>query len=238
MIELIVTLVPIALIDSLSVVPLTIVPMALLLGGRRPVTGALAFIAGIVLTYLPFGVLLLFGLDALFDGLAARFSEWWSSEPDLGEVVLEIVVGLAMVIFGHGLCRRGSKRKSGESRSGMTPVQAFTLAAVINVSGFWGALPYFAAIAQILKADLSTGGILGAILLYNLVFALPLFSFLLLHLLLGEQAQRWFANAADFTTRWGGRVVTILLIGLGFVLIIDGIAWLYGVPLVMGGARD
>ena len=120
----------------------------------------------------------------------------------------------------------------------MTPAQAFTLAAVINVSGFWGALPYFAAIAQILKADLSTGGMLSAILLYNLVFALPLFSFLLLHLLLGEQAQRWFANAADFTTRWGGRVVTILLIGLGFVLIIDGIAWLYGVPLVMGGARD
>ena len=65
MIDLLLVLAPIALVDSTSLVPLCIVPMAVMLGGEKPLATSFSFIAAIVLTYLPFGVLLLFGLDSI-----------------------------------------------------------------------------------------------------------------------------------------------------------------------------
>ena len=115
---------PIALVDSLSVVPLAMVPLVLLLGGSRPVAGSLSFLAGILATYLPFGVLLLFGLDALFDQMAAHFSAWWNQQPDLGEVLLEILIGLVMIVFGHQLCSRRGNPARKQEKKGMAPSQA------------------------------------------------------------------------------------------------------------------
>lgn len=235
MIELLAILTPIALIDSLSVVPMAIVPLVLLLSGPRPVAGSLAFIAGIVFTYFPFGILLLFGLDAVFDSLAGHFVAWWNKEPNIGELVLQIIIGLALIIFGHRICRNRGKKRVDKSSEGMTPGQAFTLAAVFNLTGIWGALPYFAAISQILKTDFSTGGMLTALVFYNLVFALPLASFLILRLLLGAQADCGFRTMTDVITRWSGRLLVTVLIGLGFILIVDGIGWLLGMPLITPG---
>jgi len=235
-IDLYLTLAPIALIDSLSVVPIAVVPLLLLLAGKRPLAGSFAFIAGIVLTYLPFGVLLLFGLDALFDSLAGQFSAWWKREPDQGEVVLQIVVGLAMLFVGYRVMRRKAEDQPDQGRAGMTPGQAFTLAAAINVTGMWGALPYFAAIAQILKEDLSSGGMLGALLYYNLVFALPLAALPVLHYALGERAERWSSALVGLIRRWGQRLLAVFLAGLGLVMTADGVGWLMGRPLILPDA--
>lgn len=235
MVELLSILTPIALIDSLSVISVAIVPLVLLLSGQRPVLASFAFIAGIVLTYFPFGVLLLFGLDAIFESMAARFVEWWSKEPNLGELVLQIIIGLVMIVFGYRLCTNRGKKRADKGRTGMTPPQAFMLAAIINITGMWGALPYFAAVAQILKADFSSGGMLIALAFYNLVFALPLATFLVLRLLLGAQSERWFGLMTDFISRWGGRVLVTVLIGFGLIMMVDGIGWLLGMPLIVPG---
>ncbi len=236
MLELLATLTPIALVDSLSVVPVALVPMLMLLGGRRPLAGAFAFIAGILFTYLPFGLLLLFGLDYLFDTLAAHFSTWWNREPHFGEVVLELVVGLLLMLLGNQLCNRGGMSRAAETKDkrkrGMTPLQAFGLAAMLNAAGLWGALPYFAAIAQILKEGWSTGLNVAALAYYNLVFILPLLAFPLLHLLMGPRAQPLFRSFDRFIRHWSRRLLAIVFIGLGFLLLVDAIGWLNGTPLL------
>ena len=155
MLELLTTLLSIALIDSLSIIPVAAVPMTLLLAGKNPITGTLAFIGGIVLTYFPFGLMLLFGLDSIFDTLSERFAAWWNSEPDLGEIILEIIVGILLCISAFKLMRGKEAKQAPKGGSGMSPFKAFSLGALINISGMWGALPYFAAVAQILKKDLS-----------------------------------------------------------------------------------
>ena len=235
MIDLLAILTPIALIDSLSLIPVAVVPMLLLLGGARPLAGSMAFIAGIVATYLPFGVLLLFGLDGLFDSLAEHFQKWWASEPDLGELILQILIGLALIALGYRVCARRGKKAVEKSGPGMTPGQAFTLAAIINVSGLWGALPYFAAIAQILKEDLPSTGMMTALLFYNLVFILPLLAFPATHWILGARAERFFFRLKELVDRWVGRILVTLLIGLGFLLVVDGVGWLLGRPLILAG---
>ena len=113
--------------------------------------------------------------------------------------------------------------------------RAFALGALINLTGMWGALPYFAAIAKILQEDLSPAGSLVALLSYNLVFLLPLTLFPLLHLLIGARVQSLFTAAGQRMRAWGMRLLTILLIGLGFLLVIDGIGWLRGHPLFVPG---
>jgi len=236
-IALLVLLVPFALIDSLSVFPLALIPLIAALAGRRPVAVSLAFLGGFFLSYYLIGMLLMFGFDRLFDVLADHFNRWWNSEPDLGEVLLEIIVGLVMIFSGHRLCRPSGKPEAQAPRQGgLTAGKAFGIAVLINVTGFWGALPYFGAIAQILKVDLPIAGMLGALLFYNLVFFLPLVVVLLSSLLLGARSEPMLRLLNDFLIHWGGKILLTLLMGLGFVLFIDGIGWLMDTPLFLPGA--
>ena len=238
MFELLATLFPIALIDSLSVVPVAIVPLILVLGGKRPILGTFSFMAGIIVTYFPFGVLLLYGFDALFQVLAGHFMRWWRKEPDFGELLIQLFVGILLVVYGQRLCRRKQIKGSNLSKgSSINPVQAFSIGAIINLSGMWGALPYFAAIAQILKEDPSPLGMITALSFYNGVFALPLFSFMVLYLVFGERSSRLFATISDGIIRWGNKLIPILLIGLGFILVIDALGWFYGTPLLVASGR-
>ena len=56
MTDLLLVLLPIALLDSLSMVPLTVAPLALMLNGGKPITTTTAFLAGIFLAYFFGGV--------------------------------------------------------------------------------------------------------------------------------------------------------------------------------------
>ena len=77
---------------------------------------------------------------------------------------------------------------------------------------------------------------LAALFYYNLAFALPLASFLILHRLLGKRAEAWFEKMNDFVGRWRARVLVAVLIVLGVVLIVDEIGWLVGRPLIAPGS--
>ncbi len=65
-------LAPIALLDSTSIIPLTVVPLAVLLAGERPFAGAVSFLFGIFIAYTGAGVLLLLGLDFVLDSISPR----------------------------------------------------------------------------------------------------------------------------------------------------------------------
>ena len=69
MATLLLIIIPISLLDSMSMVPLCIVPLATILGGSRPALGASSFLAGIFVVYAGGGILLLVVLDALFYAL-------------------------------------------------------------------------------------------------------------------------------------------------------------------------
>jgi len=64
---IILILTPISLVDSTSIIPLSILPLIILLSGRRPVLGSVAFLTGIYVTYLILGILIALGLSSMFD---------------------------------------------------------------------------------------------------------------------------------------------------------------------------
>jgi hypothetical protein len=49
------------------------------------------------------------------------------------------------------------------------------------------------------------------------------------------KTERWFQAAVALFTRWGKHLLVTVLVGLGFILIVDGIGWFFGKPLIPVG---
>ena len=235
MFELLLTLTPISLLDSMSAVPIAVIPLAIILNGRQPILGSIGFISGGFVTYFLFGILLLMGLDTFIDKYAEMFISYVKSEPNCVELIIQIILGFAMIYFAWQFSKKSPQNpntRTKEYQSDITPIQAFTISATINIIGMWGALPYFAAIAQILKANLETAPMIGSLFYYNAIFALPLFGFIILRAIMGDRAQGILDAITRFFTHWGKQIIFISLYILGPLLIVDGIGWFVGYPIL------
>jgi len=154
MLNLLYVLTPIALLDSTSITPLSIVPMALLLAGRRPYVTVSAFLLGLYVSYLVMALGFLFGLSQVFEQLNTWFTNKLQN-PDALDLLLQIGIGLILIFFGARIATK-RKQKTGqrEAPAPATPAKAFVFAVGLNVVGFPGAVPYFAAADQILRLRL------------------------------------------------------------------------------------
>ncbi len=97
MVELLLILTPIALIDSTSIVPLSLVPLAVLFTSRRPLAGTIAFLSGLFFSYLVGGIVIYFGLGAVIDSVNRMAERIWE-HPDTIDLILQIVIGLGLLL--------------------------------------------------------------------------------------------------------------------------------------------
>ena len=219
----------------MSAVPIAVIPLAIILNGRQPLLGSIGFISGGFVTYFLFGILLLLGIDTFIDKYAEMFISYIKSEPNCVELVIQIKLGFVMIYFASQFSKKApqdTNTKTKEYKADITPLQAFTISATINIIGMWGALPYFAAIAQILKANLETAPMISSLIYYNAIFALPLVGFIILRAVMGDRAQGILDTITRFFTHWGKQIILISLYILGPLLIADGIGWFIGYPIL------
>lgn len=231
MTDLLLVLTPIALLDATSITPLCIVPLILLMGGPRPLAASSSFLLGIFVSYVLCTVLVLLGLQGLIDVAARYFSKLWN-DPDTLDIWLGIAIGLVMVLFGAKLSgKRAEPRESGVG-AGATPGQAFTGGFVLSLVGLPGAVPLFAAVDQMLRADLGWVGQVVAIAFYNVLFVAPLTGVLMLRVVSGDSVEPLLRRVGEVMSSWGRRLVVVALVVLGLVFVADGIGWLLGHPLL------
>ncbi len=231
MTELLVVLTPIGLLDSTSIIPLCIVFLIVLLAGPNPIVRSSGLIFGIFVTYLVFGLLVLFGLQTFIDQIEAYIDRLWVN-PNLEELILQIVIGLVLCAVAWRMIAKDKNSVERAAPSSMTAVQAFVSGAVLTIVGLPGAVPYFAAIDLTLRAELTTAEEIGALVFYNVVFVLPIAAIVFLRVVLGNRSQPLLDGIKRFFDTWGQRVIVALLVVLGVVLILDGIGWLLGYPLI------
>ncbi len=232
MLELLAVLTPIALIDSASITPLGLVPLATILAGKRRFSTAFAFLAGLFVSYLIMCLLFLFGLSAFLMRMNVWLNYRWNN-PEPADFGIQILVGLVMLVFGLRIAeKRKSKSGGREIQSGVTPAAAFGFGFLMNVVGFPGALPYFAAADRIAQADPSTTIAVAAVVYYVLIFVLPLTAVVLLRALLGQRMDAAIQAIQGFFNTWGKRLMMVLLILLGVILVVDGVAYFLGGPLI------
>ena len=108
----------------------------------------------------------------------------------------------------------------------LTPLKAFATGAVVNIVGIPFALPYFAAISQILKADLSVTSSILMVAIYNSLYAVPFLVVPILTAMLGESSKPLLATLNRKLDKVSGFIMPPLLALVGIALGIDSLRFL------------
>ena len=205
-------LLPLALLDSLN--PSALMVALWLLSQPHAAPRLLACVAGILAAYLSPGIVMMLGATAARDTLIA---------------VLDHPVALgAQALLGAGLLAYAifAPSHAHQAREPRAPaggqLAAFVLLGMtVTVVELVTALPYFAAIALMVGADLSPARWLPLLVGYNLVFVAPPLLLLGLHALLGHRTDARFARWRERLRR-GAREATLWIFGIvGMALLVD-----------------
>ncbi|MEM7223216.1 MAG: GAP family protein [Pseudomonadota bacterium] len=231
MTALLLVLMPIALLDSVSILPLCIVAQAILLAGRRPILTCAAFILGIFTIYLVTGLLLLISLDAVF-GEVNDFAIKMFDDPSTEEVLFQIALGLGLCLFGLRLSKARRPKKSLSSLMNISPAKAFFVGIGLTFFGMPGGFAYFAAVDLILRAEVARSQEIIAVLFYSIVFVCPFVAIIVGRLILGDRGDEVLTRVKVFVERFGPMAIVLLFMALGVVLVGDGVSWLFGAPLI------
>ncbi len=224
MFELIVTSIPILVSDILN--PVLLAGVIFGLGSRRPFLNSTLLLMGWFVTYFAAGILLALGLDAITDFL---------KNPRPIDFVVETVLGLLLIGLGVYVARSGQRPKSKKEFDDANTLSAgtsFGIGASINLIGMPFAIPYFAVLGQILKADLDWMGALMVLLIYNLLYVLPFSLLIFIRLIYRQESDALFKSISDGMERLSGVVMPILLFLLGGALLADAFVFFStGAPL-------
>lgn len=149
-----------AIVDSIN--PSAVVITIYLLSQFVRASSIACYIAGIFLSYLTMGIVLLSGLN-LFD----------SAISDRSSYVMERIIGAAML--GYSLLPSSEIKTSKSIRqpAAGNSVALFILGASVTLLELPTVLPYFGAIAILTNAELPTQRCLIILVIYNMIFVLP-----------------------------------------------------------------
>jgi cytochrome c biogenesis protein CcdA len=214
MLDLWAVLTPILLADVVN--PVLFAFMVYAVGTDRPLINSVSALLGHTASYLGFGIALAFAFEAISTRLA---------NPRPVDFGVGLLVGV-LLLWVAWLSRGGNTgEKSKAQVEGLTPLKAFGVGAIINIVGLPFALPYFAALDQILKADLTVTGSILMLAGYNLGYALPFLVVPALALLLGEGSRPLLARINEKVDRASAVLMPLMLALVGIALVADAVKY-------------
>jgi cytochrome c biogenesis protein CcdA len=206
---------PILLTDVVN--PVLFAFMVYAAGGSRPVLLSGAMLLGHTLAYFTAGIVL-----ALFmESIAARLAN-----PRSIDFLIELVLGAALLWVAFGARKDTGKRPDDEAPE-FTVLSAFGFGAMVNFIGIPFAVPYFAAIDQILKTDLSAAQAVVMLVSYNLVYALPFALVPLLSAVMGDRAKPVLGRINRFLDRVSAFLLPAMLGLIGLALLADALTYYF-----------
>ena len=209
MIDLLPVLIPLLIVDAVN--PVLFALMLLALSTDRPLGNSTSLLAGHTIAYFVAGVVLALGLEQITDRLL---------NPHPIDYYISMAAGL-LCLWAALKSRGGAASEEKTPEGELTPVHCFGIGAVVNFVGVPFAVPYLAALNQILKADLSMQESLLVLGAYNLVYALPFALVPLLVIALGERCIPFLERVNGVLVRTTDTLMPIALLLLALWLIAD-----------------
>jgi len=212
----------IALVDSLN--PTAITLQLLLLSTPGAGARSAAFILGVFTANYAGGLMLVLGINRFF---GTRLRDIASLHDGV-----QLIIGVLLIAAGIFVCRFVSSKKS--RRVPLNSWQSFLMGTAEMALELPTAFPYLAAVGLIVRESPPLSATLGILLMYNILFILPLLVLLLIYKLLPDRQAPWMAKIQKRFRRWLPRVLRILLVGAGIILLADvvlralGIEWPFG----------
>jgi len=215
MFELLPILFPILLVDILN--PVLFAVLVFAAGSSRPVANSSAILIGHTLAYFVAGVAISHGIEQVAERLA---------NPQRIDFVLGGIVGVGLLWMAVSTKKDGAPTAN-EPEWELTPAKCLGFGAIVNFIGVPFAIPYFAVIDQILKADLSTAESFATLVVYNVSYALPFVVVPVTIAVSGESAKPLLEKINGFLVRISDIVMPWMLGLLGLALLADSIAYFY-----------
>ncbi|MFZ0409690.1 MAG: GAP family protein [Cyanobium sp.] len=199
-----------ALLDSLN--PTLFAGELYVLRGAHPERRAFAFIAGVF-------VVMLVGGWLLAGGLTRWVATHFSRLPDEVWLHAQVALGLGLVVFGLFYRAPADGRRVRKPPSGL--FGPFLFGVLLMLNEVMTAVPYFAAIALMSEASLSSSEWLIGLLVYNLVFVVPLLAFVAAHRVYRAHFDVLSDRIDGWMRQWGPRVLRYGSIAFGVLLLGD-----------------
>jgi cytochrome c biogenesis protein CcdA len=215
MLHLSTVLIPILLADIVN--PVLFAFMVYAVGTDQPVRNSIAALLGHTTAYLTFGIGLALTFDIIMDRLA---------NPAFIDYILSLLVGTLLLWAAWGVRGDKQQQKPASNLEQLTPIKAFGIGAIINIVGLPFALPYFAALDQILKADLTMADSALVIIGYNIGYTLPFLVVPLLAITMGERSRPVLARINEKVDRVSAILMPFILAFVGIALVVDAINYL------------
>lgn len=213
-------LLPILLVDIVN--PVLFAFLVYAAGTDRGVRTSSAMLLGHTAAYLAAGVVLALFMDRIADYFA---------EPQWIDFAIQLVLA-AVLLWVAFKSRNDSGKRPRENEPRLNTASAFGFGAVVNFIGIPFAVPYFAAIDQVLKADLDDVQAFGMLLAYNLAYAVPFALVPILTAVLGSRAAPLLSDISGWLDKVSAALMPWILGLLGLVLLADAVLYfVYGAPL-------
>ena len=209
--DLWIVLFPILLTDVVN--PVLFAFMVFAAASKRPVLVSSSMLLGHTLAYFGAGVILALFMESITDFFA---------KPRLIDFVIELILGIILLWVAFG-ARKSTGKRPEETTAEFSVAGAFGFGAVVNFIGIPFAVPYFAAIDQILKTDSSTTQAVLLLLAYNLAYALPFALVPVLSAVMGERARPILDKINRGLDKVSGILMPLLLGLVGLALLADAI---------------
>jgi len=190
--------------------------MVVAVSTNRPIANSTAFLAGHTAAYFVSGIVIALGINRITD----RFDH-----PLPVDFVIELFIGL-LLLWASLASRNGKASEDKSPGRELTPMYCFGYGAIINFIGVPFALPYFAAVDQILKANLSVELSLTAIAFYNLAYSLPFLLVVILVAVTGDSSKQVLDKINKVLIGLVDRFMPVILFLLGIALTADAFAYL------------
>ena len=202
---------PILLSDVLNPVLFTFMIYAV--SSRRPIVTSSAMLLGHTTAYLTCGIILAYSIEALSTRLA---------NPQTIDFVIEFVVACALLWLVFRT-RKDKGKRPDEQTPDFTVGKAFAFGAVVNLVGIPFAVPYFAAIDQLLKSGLDTTGVVTGLVVYNVAYALPFALIPVLTAIMGDRSKPILARINGYMEKASEVIMPLLLLAIGLALLLDSV---------------
>jgi cytochrome c biogenesis protein CcdA len=206
-------LAPILVADLLN--PVLFAFLIFAAGTSKPVMNSTAILLGHTVAYFTAGIGLALGIEKISHRLA---------NPHDFDYVIGLILGCLLLWIAF----KGKKKKENkkpQNNADLTPFKSFGLGAIVNFIGIPFALPYFAAIDHILKADINPMQAIWVLVGYNLIYAIPFAVVPILIATNGERSKLVLQRINDTLMKGSDFLMPILLGLIGIGLVVDSIVF-------------
>lgn len=209
--DLLTVLLPVLLVDVLN--PVLFAALLFATGSARPVLNSSAMLAGHTGAYFIAGIGIALGLEIVTERL---------TNPEPMDYVIGLAVGL-VCLYAAVKSRGGAASEPKEPQTDLTIWSSFSFGAIINFIGVPFAVPYFAAIDQVLHMDLTLRESIAALVAYNLAYAAPFALIPILVAAVGDSCRPLLERINSVLVRITDAILPLMLGLLGLALIADAL---------------